>query len=159
MNSSKILNRAWIRRAGMWTKKISRYERRRLRNESDLSYQKYALIEPFLPPERSISGRSVVNGTYSTYLPRGANGGTFRPKARHMTTLSGRIKPMRSRGCWNWKARTRQRIDGRVSLSFLAPRSPEQISRSHPATCRTATCLCRCWPLRASGSSRLRRSP
>jgi hypothetical protein len=125
MNSRKILDRAWIRRACMWTKKNRRrYGCRGLRYESDLTDQEYALIEPFLPPERGISVRSLVKGTYSTYLPQGANGGTFRPKARRMTTLSSCITPVRSRGCWNWKARTRQPIDGRVS--FLAPRSPDQ---------------------------------
>ena len=49
--------------AGMWTKKNRRrYERGGLRYESDLTEDEYALIEPFLPPERSISRRSLVNG-------------------------------------------------------------------------------------------------
>ena len=47
----------------MWTKKNRRrYERRGLRYESDLTDEEYALIEQFLPPERSISRRSLVNG-------------------------------------------------------------------------------------------------
>ena len=47
----------------MWTKKNRRrYERRGLRYESDLTDEEYALIEAFLPPERSISRRSLVNG-------------------------------------------------------------------------------------------------
>src|SRR5215813_13019931 len=47
----------------MWTKKNRRrYERRGLRYESDLTDEEYGLIEPFLPPERSISRRSLVNG-------------------------------------------------------------------------------------------------
>src|SRR5215470_10475240 len=51
------------RRRGMWTKKNRRrYERRGLRYESDLTDEEYTLIEQFLPPERSISRRSLVNG-------------------------------------------------------------------------------------------------
>jgi len=47
----------------MWTKKNRRrYERRGLRYESDLTDEEYALIEHFLPAERSISRRSLVNG-------------------------------------------------------------------------------------------------
>ena len=47
----------------MWTKKNRRrYERRGLRYESDLTDEEYALIEQFLPPERSISRRSLING-------------------------------------------------------------------------------------------------
>jgi transposase len=33
-----------------------------LRYESDLTDEEFALIEPFLPPERSVSRRSLVNG-------------------------------------------------------------------------------------------------
>ena len=51
------------RGAGLWTKKNRRrYERRGLRYESNLSDEEYVLIESFLPPERSISRRSLVNG-------------------------------------------------------------------------------------------------
>ena len=39
-----------------------RYERKGLRYESDLTDEEFALIEPFLPPERSVSRRSLVNG-------------------------------------------------------------------------------------------------
>ena len=47
----------------MWTKKNrARYERKGLRYESDLTDEEYALIEDFLPPERSVSRRSLVNG-------------------------------------------------------------------------------------------------
>jgi hypothetical protein len=47
----------------MWTtKKCARYERKGLRYESDLTDEEYALIEPFLPPERNVSRRSLVNG-------------------------------------------------------------------------------------------------
>ncbi len=47
----------------MWTtKNRARYERKGLRYESDLSDEEYALIEPFLPPERNVSRRSLVNG-------------------------------------------------------------------------------------------------
>jgi transposase len=47
----------------MWTKKNrARYERKSLRYESDLTDEEYALIENFLPPERSESRRSLVNG-------------------------------------------------------------------------------------------------
>src|SRR3974377_1985602 len=47
----------------MWTKKNrARYERKGLRYESDLTDEEYALIEQFLPPERSISRRSLING-------------------------------------------------------------------------------------------------
>ena len=47
----------------MWTtKNRARYERKGLRYESDLTDEEYALIEPLLPPERSISRRSLVNG-------------------------------------------------------------------------------------------------
>src|SRR6516225_148676 len=47
----------------MWTtKNRARYERKGLRYESDLTDEEYALIEPFLPPERNISRRSLVNG-------------------------------------------------------------------------------------------------
>ena len=47
----------------MWTtKNRARYERKGLRFESDLTDEEYALIEPFLPPERNVSRRSLVNG-------------------------------------------------------------------------------------------------
>src|SRR5262247_1705446 len=47
----------------MWTtKNRARYERKGLRYESDLTDEEYALIEDFLPPERSVSRRSLVNG-------------------------------------------------------------------------------------------------
>src|SRR5262245_50471128 len=47
----------------MWTtKNRARYERKGLRYESDLTDDEYALIEPFLPPERNVSRRSLVNG-------------------------------------------------------------------------------------------------
>jgi len=47
----------------MWTKENrKRYERKGLRYESDLTDEEFALIEPFLPPERSVSRRSLVNG-------------------------------------------------------------------------------------------------
>jgi transposase len=47
----------------MWTtKNRARYERKGLRYESDLTDEEYALIEPLLPPERSISRRSLING-------------------------------------------------------------------------------------------------
>ena len=47
----------------MWTKKNrARYERKGLRYESDLTDEEYALIVGFLPPERSVSRRSLVNG-------------------------------------------------------------------------------------------------
>ena len=47
----------------MWTtKNRARYERKGLRYESDLTDEEYALIEPFLPPERNVSRRSLVNG-------------------------------------------------------------------------------------------------
>ena len=39
-----------------------RYQRKGLRYESDLTDEEYVLIEPFLPPERSVSRRSLVNG-------------------------------------------------------------------------------------------------
>ena len=46
----------------MWTtRNRGRYERKGLRYESDLTDEEYALIEPFLPPERSVSRRSLVN--------------------------------------------------------------------------------------------------
>jgi len=46
----------------MWTmKNRARYERKGLRYPSDLTDEEYALIEPFLPPERSISRRSLVD--------------------------------------------------------------------------------------------------
>ena len=49
--------------AGMWTKENrKRYQRRGLRYESDLTDEEFALIEPFLPPERSVARRSLVNG-------------------------------------------------------------------------------------------------
>jgi transposase len=49
--------------AKMWTaKNRARYERKGLRYESDLTDEEFALIEPFLPPERSVSRRSLVNG-------------------------------------------------------------------------------------------------
>ena len=52
-----------IRGAGMWTaENRARYERKGLRYESDLTDEEYALIEPFLPPERSVCRRSLVNG-------------------------------------------------------------------------------------------------
>src|SRR3974377_936217 len=47
----------------MWTiKNRARYERKGLRYESDLTDEEYALIEPFLPPERNVSRRSICNG-------------------------------------------------------------------------------------------------
>ena len=47
----------------MWTtKNRARYERKGLRFESDLT-DEYALIEPFLPPDRNVSRRSLINGT------------------------------------------------------------------------------------------------
>jgi transposase len=47
----------------MWTtKNRARYERKGLRYESDLTDEEYALIEPFLPQERSVSRRSLLNG-------------------------------------------------------------------------------------------------
>ena len=47
----------------MWTtKNRARYERKGLRYESDLTEEEFALIEPFLPAERSVSRRSLVNG-------------------------------------------------------------------------------------------------
>ena len=47
----------------MWTtKNRARYERKGLRYESGLTDEEYALIETFLPPERSVSRRSLVNG-------------------------------------------------------------------------------------------------
>ena len=39
----------------MWTtRNRARYERKGFRYESDLTDEEYALIEPFLPPQRSI---------------------------------------------------------------------------------------------------------
>src|SRR5215468_7113601 len=100
----------------MWTKKNRRrYERRGLRYESDLTDEEYALIEQFLPPERSISRRSLINGILYILTP-GANGDscprTFRPKALRMTILSSCIAPVCSQRsimhsmpqCENWKA-------------------------------------------------------
>jgi transposase len=47
----------------MWTaKNRARYERKGLRYESDLTDEEFALIAPFLPTERSVSRRSLVNG-------------------------------------------------------------------------------------------------
>ena len=47
----------------MWTTENRvRYERKGLRYPSDLTDEEYALVEPFLPPERSVSRRSLVNG-------------------------------------------------------------------------------------------------
>ena len=47
----------------MWTaKNRARYERKGLRYESDLTDEEFALIEPFLPLERSVSRRSLING-------------------------------------------------------------------------------------------------
>jgi hypothetical protein len=47
----------------MWTtKNHARYERKGLRYEGDLTDEEYALIEPFLPPERNASRRSLVSG-------------------------------------------------------------------------------------------------
>jgi transposase len=52
-----------IRGALMWTNKNrARYECMGLRYPSDLTDEEYTLIEPFLPPERTISRRSLVNG-------------------------------------------------------------------------------------------------
>lgn len=49
--------------AGMWTKKTRNlYKRDGLRYPSDLTDVEYALIEPFLPPERSVSRRALVEG-------------------------------------------------------------------------------------------------
>ena len=49
--------------AEMWTaKNRARYERKGLRYESDLTDEEFALIASFLPPERSVSRRSLVNG-------------------------------------------------------------------------------------------------
>lgn len=44
------------RGADMWTKES------RLRYDSDLTDDEFALIEPHLPPERSVCRRSLVNG-------------------------------------------------------------------------------------------------
>ena len=47
----------------MWTaKNRARYERKGLRYDSDLTDEEFALIEAFLPPERNVSRRSLVNG-------------------------------------------------------------------------------------------------
>lgn len=47
----------------MWTAESRlRYERKGLRYPSDLTDEEYALIAPFLPPERSVCRRSLVNG-------------------------------------------------------------------------------------------------
>jgi len=47
----------------MWTaKNRGRYERKGLRYDSDLTDDEFALIAPYLPPERSVSRRSLVNG-------------------------------------------------------------------------------------------------
>ena len=47
----------------MWTDKNRvLYKREGLRYPSDLTDEEFALIEPFLPPERRISRRSLVNG-------------------------------------------------------------------------------------------------
>ena len=47
----------------MWTDENRlRYERKGLRYPSDVTDDEFALIEPFLPPERSICRRSLVNG-------------------------------------------------------------------------------------------------
>lgn len=47
----------------MWTKKTrDLYKRDGLRYPSDLADEEYALIEPFLPPERSVSRRALVEG-------------------------------------------------------------------------------------------------
>jgi hypothetical protein len=47
----------------MWTAENRvRYERKGLRYESDLTDEEYVLIKPFLPPERSVSRRSLVIG-------------------------------------------------------------------------------------------------
>src|SRR5215468_6794050 len=105
----------------MWTKKNRRrYERRGLRYESDLTDEEYALIEQFLPAERSISRRSLVNGILYILttgcqwrqLPK-----DFPPKARRMTTLSSCIAPVYLQKsimhsmppCANWRARTQHR--------------------------------------------------
>ena len=47
----------------MWTTENRvRYERKGLRYPSDLTDEEFALIEPFLPAERSVSRRSLING-------------------------------------------------------------------------------------------------
>ena len=47
----------------MWTiKNRVLYERNGFKYPSDLTDEEYALIERFLPPERSVSRRSLVNG-------------------------------------------------------------------------------------------------
>lgn len=46
----------------MWTTETRvRYERKGLRYPSDLTDTEYALVEPFLPAERSVSRRSLIN--------------------------------------------------------------------------------------------------
>ena len=44
-----------------WGKNRERYERKGLRYPSDLTDEEWALIEPFLPVERSVCRRSLVN--------------------------------------------------------------------------------------------------
>ena len=47
----------------MWTiKNRVLYERNGLKYPSDLTDEEYSLIERFLPPERSVSRRSLANG-------------------------------------------------------------------------------------------------
>ena len=85
----------------MWTKENrKRYERKGLRYESDLTDEEFALIEPFLPPERSVSRRSLVNGILYLLttgcqwrqLPK-----DFPPRARRTTTMLSLCAPAPSR--------------------------------------------------------------
>ena len=47
----------------MWTKdNRAKYERTGLRYPSDLTDEKWALIEPFLPSPRRVDRRSLVDG-------------------------------------------------------------------------------------------------
>lgn len=47
----------------MWTKdNRKRYERKGARYPSDLTDEEFALVAPFLPPERSICRRSLLDG-------------------------------------------------------------------------------------------------
>jgi transposase len=45
-----------------WGKNRERYERKGLKYPSDLTDEEWALIEPFLPPEKRVCRRSLVNG-------------------------------------------------------------------------------------------------
>ena len=47
----------------MWTdENRALYERKGLRYPSDLTDDEFALVEPFLPPQRKVCRRSLVNG-------------------------------------------------------------------------------------------------